>query len=393
MDKKLNVLFIPTMNSSVMWWRMQSFVEAAWRNQVANFVNPLWEKDLNHCQLWQGKISDGPKYDPIFIRMFVPMIESGCVKADAVVMQFVQEEGGIELFDAIKTKFPNLPIFTEIDDNILSVPIYNEAFEAYGPNGDTRQRVIEQLRKSDGVITTTPFLKELYSEFNRNIHVIPNSIDFGIWDKVKRKPKGGIRIGWAGGNAHGGDFEPYEPAIKNILSRHKDVKFVFVNGPARMGVPESLKGLPGIEHHALWEPILKYPAMLGRMDFDIAISPLMDSAFNRGKSNLKWLEASALSIPTVASNVGHLKETIKHGVNGLLADTPGQFETHLESLITDKKLRRSMGVAANAAVRLDFNVDNTVNQYVSILSQEVKIKAAFQEFQFSNSGKTAEVIQ
>lgn len=372
----MNIFFIPTSNSSVMYWRIQSHVEQAWKSGLASFKNELWYKELNEIQPWQGWITDGPDYDAIKIRQLVPMIENGCQQADAVVFQYAHQEGALELFDSIKIKFPNLPIVVEIDDNVLSVPVYNEAHDPFAPGSSVRGRVINQLRSADAVIVSTPYLKEIYSEYNANIYVVPNSINFKQWDKLKGKSKPGVRIGWAGGSGHEGDFEPVAEALKKVLAKHKDARLVFVNGPAKNGIPECLKGVDRVEHHANWTPILKYPKMLADMDFDIGIAPVLDSAFNRGKSNLKWLENSALGIPTVASNVGHLAETIRTGVDGFLCDDENDFFLALDVLVSDRKRRKAVGLAANARVRKDFNIETVNQDYISILGEIARKKAS-----------------
>lgn len=370
-------MFVPTGNSGLMHWRVQSFVVATHRCGIASFQNPLWYKDLNSVQPWQELLTDKPDkpHDPIFIRQFVPMIESGCIGADAVVFQYPHEEGALELFEAIKQKFPRLPLLTEIDDNILSVPHYNEAAQTFDPRSEVRRRAIQQMRASDAVIVSTPYLKEVFAEFNPHIYVIHNAIDFKQWDKLKGRKRPGVRIGWAGGAGHEGDFAPFAEAIKRVLAKHKDARLVLINGPSPRGIPEYFHGVERIEHHPTWTPILKYPKMLADMDFDIGIAPVIDSAFNRGKSNLKWLENSALGIPTVAANVGHLAETINHSVDGFLADDEESFFSYLDLLVSDRKLRNKIGSAANERVRNDFNVENVAAEYVRVL-REVSDKKA-----------------
>lgn len=359
-----------------MYWRIQSFVEEAYKSGVANFQNPLWYKDLrNAIQPWQEKITNGPKYDPGFIRQFVPYIESGAQQADAIVMQYPQEEGALELFDSLKHNFPHTPILTEIDDNILSVPVYNMAFSTYDPMSEVRARAVRQMKASDGIIASTPHLKEIYSEFNPNIWVIQNSIDFRRWDSLKKKSKAGIRIGWAGGCAHEGDFEPLAPAIHRVAEKYKDARFCFINGPAAKGLPDFLADVPRVEHKAIWKPVMKYPQMLAEQGYTIGIAPIRDSDFNRGKSNLKWLENSAMGIPTVAANVGHMAETVRDGVDGLLYNNAQEFEAKLSSLISDRKLRARIGAAAYARVKADFNLKSTVSDYVDVLQEAIDRKA------------------
>lgn len=374
--RQLRVLFIPTSSSGIQWWRIQSWVQSAWKQGLASFQNPLWMKEHDGIQEWQSRLTDTAEksYDPIFVRQFIPMIESGCQQADAVVFQYAHEEGALELFEAIKIKYPHLPILTEIDDNVLSVPTYNEAFQTYDPRSAVRKRAIAQMRQSDGIIVSTPYLKEVFSEFNKNIWVVENSIDFKVWDRIKKGNKPGVRIGWAGGSGHEGDFEPYAEGIKRILAKHKNARLVLLNGPAKTGIPEFFKGVERVEHKAVWVPILKYPKLIMSEDFDIGIAPLVDSAFNRGKSNLKWLENSAMGIPTIASNVGHMAETIHTGRDGILCDDASDFELALHVLISDRKRRIAMGRAANERARKDFDVNKNVHHYISCLKEAISIK-------------------
>ena len=47
------------------------------------------------------------------------------------------------------------------------------------------------------------------------------------------------------------------------------------------------------------------PELISNVDINIA--PLKDNIFNEAKSENKWIEASLVKVPTIASNIGHLK--------------------------------------------------------------------------------------
>ena len=49
--------------------------------------------------------------------------------------------------------------------------------------------------------------------------------------------------------------------------------------------------------------IFNYPRELLIRKLDLLIAPLIDSEFNRCKSNIKWLEFSALGIPMIGQNI------------------------------------------------------------------------------------------
>lgn len=321
-----------------------------------------WQWGLNEIHPWQYRIMDAVDKHAILGEMNATVRE-----ADIIVVGMVHTPAALSAIYAIKDAYPDKPVLMEIDDNILSTPEYNPAAPFYGPDSELRQIAIDQMKVSDGVICSTPYLAEIYAEFNPDTFIVQNAIDFGLWGKAQAKRKGGIRIGWAGGASHVDDLESILPAVKNILKDYKDVRFVLVHG-----IPESFKGIPGVECFYKWSRIDKYPQTLAGLDFDIGIAPLIDNAFNRGKSNLRWLEYSALGIPTVASKVGHFAETVNHGVDGYLADSCSEFESYLRDLIESRTLRKTIGARAKDRVVRDFNVNGIARDYHAILKAAVE---------------------
>lgn len=354
----LKVLMIPTTNSGVAYYRMYNFWVGAYRNRAMDIHMPFWKWDMTECNPWETLLSD-PEH-----RVRITNELSAKVRqADIVVMQMAHLPDSLLTFCGIKEMFPDKPIVAEVDDNYLSTAQYNPAAEAYAPGTPLREIANKQFAIADALVVSTPYLKEVYSELNEHIYVVQNSIDTKAWN-VKSKSKSGIRIGWVGGGSHYEDLKILEPIIPSILKKHKDVKFVFLHG-----IPEFLKGIPRVECVYKFERIDKYPRYVAANDFDIGMAPLVDNAFNRGKSNLRWLEYSALGVPTVASNVGHFKETINHGIDGFLAHDRFEFERYLDDLIVDRKLRTAMGARAKDRIFKDFNVDRTVFDYANILKE------------------------
>lgn len=375
---RLKVLFIATSNTGITWWRMYNPWVGMHRQGLAD-AHVLWyQKKLHETHPWEREI-----FDPQHQWRITKEIQDRFIQSDVIVFGMLHgpgikiAEGGpneyvdksLQLFRAIvdirNEMFPHKVILSEVDDNMVSTPAYNPAFSAYAPFQDLRNVALAQFKESDGIITSTPHLADVYSEFNPVTHVVPNAIDFKLWDKAERGRKPGIRIGWAGGANHDQDLKIIERVIPRMIAKHKDLKFVFIHG-----CPSSIRRLPGVEYYKAWTEIDDYPKMLARQDFDIGIAPLEDNSFNRGKSNLRWLEYSALGIPTVASNVGNFKETIRHMEDGFLAEE-NEFEYYLDALIKDKTLRRRVGNSARLRVWRDFNIDTVAQRYVETLVGEV----------------------
>lgn len=353
----MRALFLPTCVAGVNFWRMVNPANAALRNKLFHAHVLWWQKGNTEMHPWQMDIMMEAHRSRI-----TGELDTMTRGADVVVMGMVHIPSGYHTFAGLRECYGK-PVVMEIDDNVLSCPVYNPAAGSYAPGTDTRALTVKQMRESDALFVTTPYLKEIYSEFNANIYVLPNAIDFDMWGKTqRRKNKGKITLGWVGGANHNDDLLILENAVDTLTAKYPEVEFVFGHG-----MHPKFRGKKGVRWVQEFFRIDKYPKGVARMGFDIGMAPLVDNAFNRGKSNLRWLEYSALGIPTVASRVGHFAETIEDGKTGLLCDTPEDFTTNLERLIKDVKLRKELARNAKAEVYEKFNIDNVAKQYKAAL--------------------------
>ena len=77
-------------------------------------------------------------------------------------------------------------------------------------------------------------------------------------------------------------------------------QWVFVGG-----IPKPLEDLATdgkIEVHR-GSDLLNYPRELSQKNLDVVVAPLIDNIFNRCKSNIKFLEMSALGIPCICQDL------------------------------------------------------------------------------------------
>lgn len=358
----IRVLFVPTLSAGVSYWRMYNFREAMRRNKYAESQLLWWDKNLNESHPWQQEIAD-PMYNArIATELFAYVRE-----ADVVVFGAVQTQAALETIYTIRDLFPDKVIITECDDDLIDPPAYNPASGSFRPGSEVLDIALSQMRDSDAVIVSTPYLKEVYGEYCDNIHVATNSIDSTHWGQAKRKNHGGIRIMWAGGASHDEDLRILLPVMDKVYKYHPEAKWIMVHG-----APGFVLDKPNVEDVRKWTRIDKYPKFLASMGATIGVAPLVDNKFNRGKSNLRWLEYSALGIPTVASNVGHFAETIKTGLDGFLAEESGQFADAVIKLIESKSLRGAVSRRAAERVAADFNVDRVAFDYVRFLESAVE---------------------
>ena len=107
------------------------------------------------------------------------------------------------------------------------------------------------------------------------------------------------------------------------------------------------------------------------LNFDIGIAPLLDSHFNRSKSNLKWLEVAAIKAPVVASDLVTYGN-IKNGVTGYLARTEDDWYKYLSKLIKNDELRIEMGNNAYCDAKRNWSVPVITKKYADVLNKVLR---------------------
>jgi glycosyltransferase involved in cell wall biosynthesis len=92
--------------------------------------------------------------------------------------------------------------------------------------------------------------------------------------------------------------------------------------------------------------------------FDIGVSPLIDTEFNRGKSAFKLKQCLSCGVPVLGSSVGENKVFLKDGVNGYLCETPEDYFEKI-TLIYQTKSSHYSALSNNAkATFATFSVDH-----------------------------------
>lgn len=320
---------------------------------------------------WQNKIAPGA-------RIVINELETLLKIAHLSVWQITSSPYVLSFLRAARDLIKK-PIITEIDDWLFDIPTYNIASYAYKPNSDVEWIALKQLELSTAIIASTEFIKEQILELmpDKKVFVIPNSIDFDIWDKEEPGPTvgkeaGRIRIGYTGCANHGGDIELIKRPLKAILDEFPNVEFI-TSGAMRAGAKDEPVVVEHERSYVLnaWAAIDVWPKVAKGWQMDISIAPLRDSNFNRAKSNLRWLEASALKVPTVASRVYPFRHSIRHNEDGLIANSEEQWYEALKGLIQDPGRRTAMGEAAYNRVKADFNMGTIAKDYKAIL-EEIK---------------------
>lgn len=225
------------------------------------------------------------------------------------------------------------------DDNVFSIdPSNRQAYKGYS-RLDIRSAVMGYLTYSDLVTVTNDTLADVFAQHtDHRPAVLPNFVPEWALG-LGRSMRGGVRIGYMGGDSHSRDIEDATKAVRRAVLEDKRVSLHLVGTDYRsfFRLPPSRMFL------TKWVKIMDDPeAFYQSLDFDIGIAPLKDTTFSRSKSYIKALEYNARGIPVIASDVGPYKDYIQHGVNGFLVKQPHEWGKYLHLLINDYDLRADM---------------------------------------------------
>jgi SAM-dependent methyltransferase len=371
----LRVWFGMTQTPGTAYYRMSGFCDKMQKKGAQTFYEPYDPRDQSSCGDWQRKVRwkhVQNEFDHIL------------KAADMSVWQITHSWDVLAFFRCIKDLFKK-PFVTEIDDWFFDIPPYNIASAPYQPNSDKEKIAWKQLEISDAVVCSTEFIKEKMREFfpDKPVFVIRNSLDFGIWDSapidplILPKKEGAIRIGYTGCGNHHGDLEMIVKPMLALLEEFPALEFIYPLQRDLDGEDKNVRLAEKLKHERIfcyldWAPLPDYPKMVKSWNLDIGIAPLRDNNFNRAKSNLRWLEYSAMGIPTVASAVYPFKNSIRNKKDGIVVNNgANHWYEALWDLITDNEKRQKIGQRAYERVKRDFNMESVALEYRDLL-EEIK---------------------
>lgn len=205
---------------------------------------------------------------------------------------------------------------------------------------------------ADLIVSSTPALAEEVGKPEKTV-VCPNLLDVPAY-RLSTPPAddGPIRILWSGSATHKHDLDLIDSACCRIKEKWKDrVEFyLFGAGPDRLLRDWWGKGVTLTE----WIPLRDYWWHLHQARPHLTLCPLTDCHFNRAKSNIRVLEAWAMNSACVASAVGEYK-VVRHGEDGLVAETEQCWFSSMDALISDRSLRESLAKTGYRRVTEEWN--------------------------------------
>lgn len=238
---------------------------------------------------------------------------------------------------------------SERESILFGVPLYREALLTAGGGIASTSTIADQMRRAGA----------------KNVFVIQNAIDdeslrvsADLVNRPRNRKDDRVVVFYGSGSrAHNADFQEAAQALVRLLKTKEDVHLRIAG---HLDLPDSF-----VEFGSRVErlPMTDFPAYLAYLrEADISIAPLENSIFNDAKSNIKFLEAALVEVPSVCSPRKTFKEVILNGENGFTADSEEEWFDFLLKLASDRSLRQQLGTRARETVLAKYSPQSVASQ-------------------------------
>lgn len=288
--------------------------------------------------------------------------DKGC---DILMYNRILPDHSLEMISKLKEKH-GFKTCVDVDD-FWELDPHHILYESYSEINFAGLQVA-QIKSADMVFTTHERLAEEILIYNKNVHVIPNAIPKTGQFDIERIASPFTRLFWQGSDTHKEDI--------NILQRPIDI-ISDISGKIKM-----VMGGYAEENDSWYKMVMDYTAKLKHQykllpytniseyynhyqHADVCLVPLVNSRFNRLKSNLKVLEAANLGLPVIASNVHPYKD-----MPLLYCEKASDWIKYIRDLVKSRKRQKECGAELKEFCDINFNFSKINRQRKQIFEYE-----------------------
>ncbi|MBP0613991.1 glycosyltransferase [Jiella mangrovi] len=243
----------------------------------------------------------------------------------------------------------------EHDGLALGVPLFRSALRVCENALLSTKPLVEYVRSMDGEKPVFVHANALHS---------PHAQHVGHTGANVSNARVTIFYG-SGTKAHKQDFqELVEPALVAMAEKYGDRVSIVLAGYMSPGAElrkytDNLVLLPPV-----WD-VHQYWSTLSAADINLAV--LKPAPTTDVKSEIKWLEAAMLGIPSVISETALYADLIEDGVDGVIARTPQDWTDALDRLIKDPELRGKIGAKARERALAEYGIPAMAKNITEII--------------------------
>lgn len=230
----------------------------------------------------------------------------------------------------------------EANDDYFDLQPWNVR-AAMWQNRSTQGELRQALAAVDAVQTSTPVLAKRFGTWARRVAVFPNQLTHV--PPLNPPPERPLTIGWAGSIGHYADWYRVAPLLQTWLEAHPTVHLAVMGGDA----VKTFTTLP-VErfHYTPGGSLSDYLRFLTTLD--IGLAPLLPSDFNRGRSDVKFLEYASAGVAGIYPDLEPYRNSVANGETGLVYRNEHELIAHLDRLASDAAFRHRIRSQAHASV-------------------------------------------
>ncbi len=296
--------------------------------------------------------------------------------ADVIFLQRVNHELFLQLIPYLRSK--GKKIVMDMDDNLFEIPRGNLARVHY--DDVTLKRITEIMSLCDCLICSTEPLAHYYSQWNKNIFISPNMIK-NVFDFKEHTKKDKTRIGWCGSYTHAFEFPDGLDRHLKMLTKYDKIQSVVSGFDGKLPKQEH-RTIPDLfkysEKHG-WVAFTEWLDYMNNLNLDIGYAVVQTNVFNECKSDIKFLEYSACSVPMLAMSCYAYDNTIEHEKTGYIIKSKNDWKKYINLLIEDYILRNEISFNAWDYIKMNRTYQYAGNNVLDIY---------YNVFEFLYEGKT-----
>lgn len=248
----------------------------------------------------------------------------------------------------------HISIIYDFDDAVM----FKSPVDGGGRSFKRQRTFARMVRYSNQVIAGNQYLKSQALPYNKNITIIPTTIDTSRYTiKDYRRSKGRVTIGWIGSRSSLPFLQELTPVFDQLASQYNSLELKIICNDFF-----ECKKMPVIKKRWVLED-----ENSDLQDIDIGLAPLPNHEWTKGKCATKLLQYLSVGIPVVCSPVGVHNEIIKEGVNGFFAASLQEWTEKIAILICDKELREYMGLEGRKTVDSSYSLKANTPTFINII--------------------------
>jgi N-acetyl-alpha-D-glucosaminyl L-malate synthase BshA len=276
----------------------------------------------------------------------------------------------------------------EITNTPYVVTLHGSDVHTLGQDPAYKPIVKHTVEKANAVTAVSNFLKEKAQTelgIERDIHVIPNFIDSGKFNRIE-----GVRLTVESGCVslrneeeakeispdekillHASNFRPVKRVVELIdimrivVDHVPQARLVIAgDGPQRIEVERKIEALDLCKNVHLLGVKSNMQEIMCSADAFVLNSTLEGMP-------LVLLEAMSCSLPVVTTPAGGIPELVRPGKDGVVTEGFGieEYAQAIIDLLEDDKQRRKYGSAGRKRVEDSFSVDNVIPMYEKVFEE------------------------